>query len=163
MIDLLYKASKAGVKVDLLVRGICCLHPGIKGLSENIRVISIIDRFLEHSRIFWFSHGGTPRAFISSADWMTRNLDKRVELMTPVDQPALLERLEEILDTGFNDTVKARELKADGTYHRVEPKKSETPLRSQEVLFRNAETRAARSARGRRTTFEPHRPRKGKR
>lgn len=163
MIDLLYRASKAGVKVDLLVRGICCLHPGIKGLSENIRVISIIDRFLEHSRIFWFSHGGTPRAFISSADWMTRNLDKRVELMTPVDEPALLERLEEILDTGFNDTMKARELKADGSYHRVAPKKNEAPLRSQEVLFRNAETRASRSVRGKRTTFEPHRPRKGKR
>jgi polyphosphate kinase len=160
MIDLLYKASKAGVKVDLLVRGICCLHPGIKGLSENIRVISIIDRFLEHSRIFWFHHGGTPRAFISSADWMTRNLDKRVELMTPVDEPDLLERLEDILDAGFNDTAKARELKADGAYHRVTPETSSAPLRSQELLFREAETRASRSARSGRTTFEPHRPRK---
>jgi len=163
MIDLLYKASKAGVKIDLLVRGICCLHPGIKGLSENIRVISIIDRFLEHSRIFWFHHGGTPRAFISSADWMTRNLDKRVELMTPIDEPDLLATLEEILTTGFNDTVKARELKADGGYHRVTPKKSAKPIRSQEVLFRNAETRASRAAQGGRTTFEPHRPRKRKR
>jgi len=163
MIDLLYKASKAGVKVDLLVRGICCLHPGIKGLSENIRVVSVIDRFLEHSRIFWFLHGGTPRAFISSADWMTRNLDKRVELMTPVDDPDLLEALEEILATGLNDIVKARELKADGSYHRVQPEKGEEPVRSQEVLFRKAETGAARSVRGGRTTFEPHRPRKRKR
>lgn len=163
MIDLLYNASKAGVKVDLLVRGICCLHPGIKGLSENIRVVSIIDRFLEHSRIFWFQHGGTPRAFISSADWMTRNLDKRVELMTPVDEPDLLEELEYILDAGFADTVKARELKADGSYHRVVPKEGKAPLRSQEALYRRVESRSARSRRGARTTFEPHRPRKRKR
>ena len=163
MINLLYKASKAGVKIELLVRGICCLHPGIKGLSDNIRVVSIIDRFLEHSRIFWFNHGGNPRAFISSADWMTRNLDKRVELMTPVDEPDLLEELERILDAGFNDTVKARELGKDGAYHRVAPKKGEEPLRSQEVLFRRAEKNATRATRGGRTTFEPHRPRKRRR
>lgn len=163
MIDLLYKASKAGVKVELLVRGICCLHPGIKGLSEHIRVVSVIDRFLEHSRIFWFRHGGSPRAFISSADWMTRNLNKRVELMTPVDEPDLLEALEEILDTGLKDTVKARELQADGSYHRVAPRSGKEPVRSQEVLYRKAESRAARAVRGGRTTFEPHRPRKRKR
>jgi polyphosphate kinase len=163
MIDLLYRASQAGVKIELLVRGICCLHPGIKGLSENIRVVSIIDRFLEHSRIFWFNHGGHPRAFISSADWMTRNLDKRVELLTPVDEPDLLEELERILDVGFQDTVKARELTKDGSYHRVQPKEGEAPLRSQEVLFRRAEKNATRASQGGSTTFEPHRPRKRRR
>lgn len=160
MIQELYKASKAGVKIELLVRGICCLHPGIKGLSENIRVVSIVDRFLEHSRIFWFRHGGNPRVFIASADWMTRNLDKRVELMTPVDEPALREELEHILNTGFKDNVKARELGSDGVYHRLQPAAGEKPLRSQEVLYRESVARANRSSRSRRTTFEPHRPRK---
>ncbi len=158
MIKILYKASKAGVQIELLVRGVCCLHPGVKGLSEHIRVVSIIDRFLEHSRIFWFRHGGHPRVFISSADWMSRNLDKRVELMTPVDEPALREELEHILVTGLADTVKARELRADGSYHRLHPKQGEKPLRSQEVLYHQSEHKASRAARGRRTTFEPHRP-----
>ena len=159
MIEALYKASKAGVKIELLIRGICCLHPGIKGLSENIRVVSIVDRFLEHSRIFWFRHGGTPRVFIASADWMTRNLDKRVELMTPVDEPALREELEHILDMGFNDNVKARELGADGSYHRVQPAAGQKPLRSQEKLYKESVANATRATRSRRTTFEPHRPR----
>lgn len=159
MIEAMYKASKAGVKIELLVRGICCLHPGIKGLSENIRVVSIVDRFLEHSRIFWFRHGGTPRVFIASADWMTRNLDKRVELMTPVDEPALREELEHILDMGFNDNVKARELGADGCYHRVHPQAGEKPLRSQEKLYKESVANATRATRSRRTTFEAHRPR----
>jgi len=160
MIKELYKASKAGVKIDLLVRGICCLHPGVKGLSENIRVVSIVDRFLEHSRIFWFRHGGTPRVFISSADWMTRNLDKRVELMTPVDEPALREELEHILDAGFSDNVKARELKSDGAYHRIKAGAGKTPLRSQELLYNDSVEKANRASQSRRTTFEPHRPRK---
>ncbi len=162
MIEELYRASIAGVKIELLVRGICCLHPGIKGLSENIRVVSIVDRFLEHSRIFWFHHGGTPRVFISSADWMTRNLDKRVELMTPVDEPVLREELEHILNAGFKDNVKARELGADGVYTRLQPKKGGKAYRSQEVLYNESQTRASTSNRSRRTTFEPHRPQKRK-
>jgi polyphosphate kinase len=161
MIKALYAASKAGVKIELLVRGICCLHPGIKGLSENIRVVSVVDRFLEHSRIFWFRHGGDPRVYISSADWMTRNLDKRVELMTPVDEPALREELEHVLVTGLADNVKARELGPDGVYHRVEtPSAKADQVHSQEVLFRHAESLASRATRSKRTTFEPHRPRK---
>ncbi|WFB35398.1 polyphosphate kinase 1 [Kiritimatiellota bacterium B12222] len=160
MIKELYRASKAGVKIELLVRGVCCLHPGIRGLSENIRVVSIVDRFLEHSRIFWFRHGGNPRVFIASADWMTRNLDKRVELMTPVDEPALREELEHILETGLKDNVKARELKSDGFYHRIRPQENEKPLRSQEILYKESQARSNRSNRSRRTTFEPHRPRK---
>lgn len=162
MIEALYKASKAGVKIELLIRGICCLHPGIKGLSDNIRVVSIVDRFLEHSRIFWFRHGGTPRVFIASADWMTRNLDKRVELMTPVDEPALMEELEYILDMGFRDNVKARELGADGSYHRIQASPGEKPLRSQEKLYKDSAAKATRASRSRRTTFEPHRPRQRK-
>ena len=161
MIQALYKASKAGVRIELLIRGICCLHPGLKGLSENIRVVSVIDRFLEHSRVFWFRHGGDPRVFISSADWMTRNLDKRVELMTPVDEPGLREELEFMLEAGLSDNVKGRELGPDGTYHRSPaPEKASQTFRSQEVLYAHSKDRAARARRGRRTTFEPHRARK---
>lgn len=162
MIEKLYEASKAGVKIELLVRGVCCLLPGVKGLSENIRVVSIVDRFLEHSRIFWFHHGGSPRAFIASADWMTRNLDKRVELMTPVDEPALREELEHILSTGFKDNIKARELGPDGVYRRLEAGKDHPPCRSQEELYQDSLARSSRADRSRRTTFEPHRPRKRK-
>lgn len=164
MIKALYRASQAGVRIELLIRGICCLHPGIKGLSENIRVVSVIDRFLEHSRIFWFRHGGDPRVFISSADWMTRNLDKRVELMTPVDEPSLREDLEFLLETGLADNVKGRELGPDGTYHRVPtPEDPADRIRSQAVLYQRAKERAARADRGKRTTFEAHRPRKSRR
>lgn len=162
IIRALYTASQAGVKIDLIVRGICCLLPGVKGMSEHIRVLSIVDRFLEHSRIIWFRHGGDPRAFISSADWMTRNLDKRVELLTPVDDPALCESLETILHTALQDTVKARELRKDGTYHRLAPAPGESPLRSQEHLYRLATAGTRGAARAKRTTFEPHRPRKRK-
>ena len=89
IINLLYKASKAGVKIELVVRGMCCLYPGRKGLSENIKVISIIGQFLEHSRIFWFANNGNSEAFIGSADWMRRNLDRRVEAVTPIDSTKL--------------------------------------------------------------------------
>ena len=158
MIRILYKASCAGVRIDLNIRGICCLLPGVKGMSENIRVISIIDRFLEHSRIFWFRHGGDPRVFISSADWMTRNLSKRVELMTPVDEPEHRETLEHLLHTAFHDNVKARELRKDGHYHRIAPKQTEPLLRSQEALYLEAQAEPKGVARARRTTFEAHRP-----
>jgi len=159
MIRALYKASQAGVRIDLIIRGICCLLPGVKGMSENIRVISIIDRFLEHSRIFWFRHGGDPRVFISSADWMTRNLDRRVELMVPVDDTELREELEHILHTALSDNLKARELGKDGRYHRIQPEANQPGLRSQALLHAAAQTSALSATRARRTTFEPHRPR----
>ncbi|MCC5843488.1 MAG: polyphosphate kinase 1 [Verrucomicrobia bacterium] len=162
IIRALYNASNAGVIIDLIIRGICCLLPGVKGMSENIRVISIIDRFLEHSRIIWFRHGGDPRVFISSADWMTRNLDKRVELMTPVDDPTLCETLESILHTALRDTRKARELRKDGHYHRLRALPGEEALRSQEILYQQAASGTRGAARAKRTTFEPHRPRKRK-
>ena len=108
MIDKLYQASQVGVKIELIVRGACSLIPGVPGLSENIRVISIIDRFLEHARIFVFSNGGSPRYFLGSADWMPRNLDRRVEVITPVETPALKKQLQDVLDIQLQDNRKAR-------------------------------------------------------
>ena len=109
-----------GVRIDLVVRGICCLRPGMPGLSENIRVISIVDRFLEHSRIFYFENAGAPEVFLGSADWMPRNFFRRIEVMFPVEDPRLKARLiEELLPVVLNDNVKARQLQADGTYTRV--------------------------------------------
>ncbi|MEK3731824.1 MULTISPECIES: polyphosphate kinase 1 [Paenibacillus] len=129
VIDELYLASQAGVKIDLIVRGICCLRPGVEGLSDNIRVISIVDRFLEHSRLFYFENGGNSEVFLSSADWMTRNLMRRVELMCPVFDPALKEIMMNILQLHLNDNVKARELQSNGNYTFVNNDKP--PLRSQ--------------------------------
>jgi len=121
MIRLLYEASRAGVRIDLVVRGMCCLRPGVPGVSETITVRSIVGRFLEHSRIFWFDNAGDPDVFIGSADLMTRNIDRRVEVLTPVRDPALRERLGEILATYLADNVKARCMSPDGTYERVTP------------------------------------------
>jgi polyphosphate kinase len=130
----LYEAAKAGVKILLNVRGICCLRPGVPGISENIRVISILDRYLEHSRAFVFNNGGDPEVYLSSADWMPRNMDRRVELMFPILQQNLKERTIEILRTQMGDNQKARLLKPDGTYERVAAGRSE-PLRNQEHLY----------------------------
>ncbi|MGO8792672.1 MAG: polyphosphate kinase 1 [Terriglobia bacterium] len=118
MIRLLYQASQAGVTVDLLVRGICCLRPGAAGVSENIRVISIVGRFLEHSRIYYFHNGGDEEVYLGSADLMRRNLSHRVEIIFPVDNPRLARRLTGILDVYLADQAKARYLQADGTYTR---------------------------------------------
>jgi polyphosphate kinase len=117
MIDLLYEASQAGVKVDLIVRGICCLRPGIAGLSENIQVRSIVGRFLEHSRVYYFRHNGADTIYIGSADLMPRNLDRRVEVLTPVERPQLVHRLrDEILSAYLRDETNARLMRPDGTY-----------------------------------------------
>ncbi|HEV3203996.1 MAG TPA: polyphosphate kinase 1, partial [Gemmataceae bacterium] len=136
VIQALYRASQAGVKIDLICRGICGLRPGIPGVSDNIRVISIVDRFLEHSRIFYFGNGGDGEVFIGSADWMDRNLSRRVEVVFPIEQPDLKQRLiREILPTSLNDTVKARELLPDGSYRRVSPRTGQARLRSQEMFL----------------------------
>lgn len=132
----LYRASQAGVKIDLIVRGICCLRPGIPGVSENIRVISIIGRFLEHSRIYYFANGGDEELFMSSADWMTRNLDRRVEILFPIRDPDLKERTKEILNIQLRDNVKARELLPDGTYRMVHS--DGLPIESQMVFHQLA-------------------------
>ena len=118
IITSLYEASHAGVTVDLIVRGFCCLRPKVPGMSENVRVLSILGRFLEHSRIFWFGNDGAEEFYIGSADWMYRNLDYRVEAVTPVEDPALRERLREILDVMLTDKGHAWELEADGMWTR---------------------------------------------
>lgn len=121
LIKALYRASGAGVRVELIVRGICCLRPGIPDVSENITVSSIVGRFLEHSRVYYFKNGGKQEVYLSSADWMTRNMDHRVEIMFPVAQEDLKNRLVHILDIQLKDNVKRHVLAADGTYHKVRP------------------------------------------
>ena len=132
VIKALYRASQAGASIDLIVRGICCLRPGVPGISDNIRVISIVDRFLEHARVFHFGNGGKDEVFLSSADWMPRNFLRRVEVMFPIDDPTLRERLiKEILGISLADNVKARRLGPDGSYHRLSAEERMPPLRSQ--------------------------------
>jgi polyphosphate kinase len=129
MIDKLYEASQAGVKIELIVRGVCCLRPGVPGLSDNIRVISIVDRYLEHARMLAVAGGGQDEVYISSADWMTRNLSRRVELMCPVRDVGLRHIVMNLLQMNLQDNVKARELQSTGAYVRVSSSKA--PLRSQ--------------------------------
>ncbi len=136
VIKALYRASQAGVQIDLLIRGICCLRPGVPGVSERIRVVSVVDRFLEHTRIWFFEAGGKREVYLASADWMPRNFIRRVEIAFPVEDPALRDRIvDEVLGTALADNVKARVLRPDGTYERVQPGTGGTgtsPLRSQE-------------------------------
>jgi len=134
--EALVRASQAGVKIQLNIRGICCLRPGLKGVTENIDVRSIVDRFLEHARIFYFRNGGHEEVYLSSADWMVRNLDKRLEILVPVLDARLRRRLIEMLRVYFADNVKAWQLLPDGTYRRVERKGR--PIRAQEVLYQQA-------------------------
>lgn len=119
IIELMYKASKAGVKIELIVRGICCLIPQLEGVSENITVRSIVGTFLEHSRIFYFENGGNPEIYMASADWMSRNLDRRVEIMFPVEDAKLKKEVKHILDVQLADNVKAQLMQPDGSYVRV--------------------------------------------
>ena len=129
----LYEASSAGVRIDLIVRGICCLRVGIPGVSENIRVRSIVGNFLEHSRIFYFENGGTPEVYAASADWMPRNLDRRVEILFPIEDKNIAEKVVHILDLELVDTVKAHTLKNDGTYERVD-KRGKDLIDSQRIF-----------------------------
>ncbi|MEZ6045135.1 MAG: polyphosphate kinase 1 [Planctomycetaceae bacterium] len=155
IIEALYLASQAGVKVRLNIRGICCLKPGVKGLSENITVVSIIDRFLEHSRILHFLHGGDDRVYISSADWMPRNLDRRVELLVPVDDKECKSKLISTLNMYFKDNVKSRQLLPNESYKRIEPG-SRKPLRVQEYLYHAAKKELEEAERSQQMVFEPH-------
>lgn len=132
IIEKLYEASRAGVKIDLIVRGICCLRPKVPGLSENIRVVSIVGRFLEHSRIYYFTANGKPDIYLASADWMPRNFVRRVEIAFPIEDPLLRDELtDEVLPRFVNDTVKARELQADGTYVRLKGDEGEPRFQAQ--------------------------------
>jgi polyphosphate kinase len=136
----LYRASQAGVPIDLLVRGMCVLRPGVPGVSDNIRVRSIVGRFLEHSRIFVFENGGELETVIASADWMGRNLDRRVELATPVLDPVMAEMLaSQVLNVLLADNVKSRELQVDGTYRRRSPGLGEMPVDAQRVFLTQAQ------------------------
>jgi polyphosphate kinase len=158
VIRALYRASQAGVKIRLNVRGVCCLRPGVPGLSDNIEVTSIIDRYLEHARILSFHHGGEQLVYISSADWMPRNLDRRVELLVPVEDATAKQRLLDLLNTCFDDTTKARRLQPDGAYTRVVPANPDKALRSQEALYQFARQAAQEAQQSRYRLFEPQRP-----
>jgi polyphosphate kinase len=148
IIEALYAAAMSGVRIQLNVRGICALRPGVPGLSDNIEVVSIVDRFLEHSRIYCFFNGGSEEVYLASADWMTRNLDKRVELMFPVEEPEHRARVMYALRAMFRDNVKARWLQADGIYKKRARAKGDPPFRVQQHLM-DETRRLATSALGR--------------
>ena len=137
IIQVLYEASQAGVRVELVVRGMCSLRAGVPGLSESIRVISIIGPFLEHSRIFWFGNGGDPEVYIGSADWMTRNLDRRVECLTPIEDPLLRQKLEALLGLYLQDNCGAWEMGADGSYRPVPRHQAEAGRDAQSALIQH--------------------------
>lgn len=157
IIDTLYEASQAGVKIRLNVRGICCLRPGVKGLSKNIKVVSVLGRFLEHARIFCFRHDGDNRVLISSADWMGRNLNRRVELLVPVENRQCKTRVTNILESYFKDNVKAQVMRSDGSYEPKKRSKGETRFQAQEHLYEESCEIFAAHANPRTTVFKPHR------
>ena len=135
IINLLYEASQAGVTIELIIRGMCSLYPGRKGLSETISVVSIIGQFLEHSRIFWFANGGDPEAYIGSADWMSRNLDRRVEAVTPIEDPELRLKLERLIELYLKDNRGAWDMQSDGSFVQRRPDNGEEERNSQLQLI----------------------------
>jgi polyphosphate kinase len=155
IIRALYDASRAGVRIRLNVRGICCLRPGLKGHGETIDVVSIVDRFLEHARIFYFHNGGDEEVYLSSADWMPRNMDRRIELLFPVLAPEGRQKVLDALDAMFQDNVKSRWLQADGAYKRKKPPKGEDPFRAQIHLHREAQRARERARAAAGVTLEP--------
>jgi len=145
MIQLLYQASQAGVRVDLLVRGICCLRPGLHGVSDHISVTSIVGRFLEHSRVFYFRNGGDEEIYLGSADLMPRNLNRRVEVLFPVEDKGLIRVLkDDILATYLKDQAKARHMLPDGKYLRDPNAGKKSALNSQETFIARASKRSAK-------------------
>ena len=135
MIDALYRASQAGVEIDLLIRGICVLRPGLPGLSETIRVRSIVGRLLEHSRIYYFRNNGDEEMYLGSADLMERNLDRRVETLFPLEDPALLRHVrDDLLENALRDNFRARVLQTDGSYIRLQPAPDEPLIDSQAMV-----------------------------
>lgn len=138
----LYEASQAGIPIRLIVRGICVLRPGVPGLSEHIEVHSIVGRYLEHSRLFYFYNNGKEDVFLSSADWMPRNLNERVELMVPIEYEPHKERVKGILNLYFKDNVKAYAMNSDGSYRYLAEERTEEPINAQELLQHEAEMKA---------------------
>jgi polyphosphate kinase len=136
MIEKLYQASQAGVKIRMVIRGICSLVPGVKGLSENIEVTSIVDKYLEHSRIFIFYNGGDEKYFISSADWMVRNLDRRVEVAVPIYDRSIQEELKQFMEIQFADNSKARIINKELDNKYVKSSRSSKIRRAQADLYR---------------------------
>jgi polyphosphate kinase len=145
IIEALYAANRAGVKITLNVRGICCLRPGVKGASDTIEVLSIVDRFLEHARVYYFRNGGDEEVYLASADWMGRNLDHRVELLFPVESEEAKAKVIAALDTLFQDNVKARRLLPDGSWKRRRPGRGEEPFRAQIETYRLAQRELGRA------------------
>ena len=141
IISALYDASCAGVKIELIVRGICCLKAGVPGLSENISVRSIVGNFLEHSRIFYFFNDASPEVYMGSADWMPRNLDKRVEIVFPVEDERIKKEILHVLDLEFRDNVKAHILQPDGTYEKQD-KRGKVIVNSQMEFCKEAQAKA---------------------
>ena len=132
VIEALYEASNAGVRVDLIVRGVCCLRPGVPAMSENIRVMSIVGRFLEHSRVYYFGRGGKPDVLIGSADAMRRNLDRRIEVLAPVESPVLIAHIRDrILETCLKDNVQSWDMDSAGNYIRRQVQKGQKQFDSQ--------------------------------
>lgn len=158
IISALYRASRAGVEIKLNVRGICCLKTGSRKDAKNITVVSIIDRFLEHARIFYFHRGGDPDVYISSADWMVRNLDSRVELMSPIEDRTCKRQLIRILEACFKDNTNSFLIEQDGTSTPIQAKKGERAFRLQEHLYKQAAKAARNYDRQKATTFEPYLP-----
>jgi polyphosphate kinase len=135
IIEALYEASQAGVRIDLIIRGICCLRPGLEGISENIRVVSLVGRFLEHARAFAFGEGEEERIYLGSADLMQRNLDRRVEQLFPLREKRHRDKVRRLLELQLADTVNAWELGPDGSFERLHPKEEEESLDSQALLL----------------------------
>jgi polyphosphate kinase len=158
IIAALYQASKAGVEIQLNIRGICCLKTGDPKHSKNIRVVSVIDRYLEHARVFYFHQGGDPGIFIASADWMGRNLERRVELMIPVEDSRARRRILRLLEAFFQDNTQASKILPDGSSERLKPAPGEKKFRAQEHFFKEARRTAKAREQERAMTFEPHVP-----
>ena len=132
------------MNIDLIVRGICCLRPGLEGISENIRVVSIVGRFLEHSRIFYCLNDENPEIYFSSADLMSRNLNRRVELLFPIEDSTIAKQMKrELLDTALRDSVRARLLNPDGTHSRINPRNGEEPFDSQHAIIQSRSAKAS--------------------
>ncbi len=156
IIEKLYEASCAGVKIELIVRGICCLKPGIKGLSENITVRSIVGNFLEHARIFYFENSGNREVYMASADWMPRNLDKRVEIMFPVEDEELKKKVLHVLEIQLADNEKAHIMQPDGSYEKIDRRGRKEVINAQEIFCEEAIRRNSEISKGRKTrTFTP--------